>query len=108
MAGQIGLKAPLGGTVTLNAADTASNFTVTLPAATTTVVATDVVQTLTNKTLTLPTITAYTVAALPTVGTLGRLAVVTDALAPTFMATIVGGGVVKALVLDNGTNWVAL
>ena len=108
MAGQIGLKAPSGGTVTLNAADTASNFTVTLPAATTTVVATDVAQTLTSKTLTLPILTSYTVATLPTVGTLGRLALVTDALAPTFLTTVVGGGLIKTLVLDNGTNWVAI
>ena len=33
MSGQIGLKAPLGGTITLAPADTASNFTVTVPAA---------------------------------------------------------------------------
>lgn len=108
MAGQIGLKAPLGGTITINAADTASNFTVTLPAATTTVVATDVAQTLTSKTLTLPVLTSYTVATLPTVGTVGRLAMVTDALAPAYLATLVGGGLIKVLALDNGTNWVAI
>jgi hypothetical protein len=40
MAGQVGLKAPSGGVVTLNATDTASNFTVTFPANTGTVVTT--------------------------------------------------------------------
>ena len=108
MAGQIGLKAPSGGTVTINAADTASNFIVTLPAATTTVVATDVTQTLSSKTLTLPILTSYTVATLPTAGTIGRLALVTDALTPTFLTTLVGGGLVKVMALDNGTNWVAI
>lgn len=108
MAGQISLKAPSGGTVAINAADTASNFIVTLPAANTTVVATDVAQTLTSKTLTLPTLTAYTVATLPAAGTIGRLALVTDALTPTFLTTLVGGGLIKVMALDNGTNWVAI
>jgi len=40
MAGQVGLKAPSGGVVTINAADTASNFTVTIPANAGTVVTT--------------------------------------------------------------------
>jgi hypothetical protein len=39
MAGQIGLKAPSGGIITINAADTSSNFTLTLPAAAATVLA---------------------------------------------------------------------
>ena len=45
-----------GGTTTLTTASSASNFTVTIPAATTTMVGTDATQTLTNKTLTSPTI----------------------------------------------------
>lgn len=54
MAGQIGLKAPSGGTITLNAVDTASNFTLTLPAAAATVLASpaasvSVLNTVTNK-----------------------------------------------------------
>jgi hypothetical protein len=54
MSGQIGLKAPLGGTITLSPTDTASNFTVTLPAATATVLASaaasaSVINTVTNK-----------------------------------------------------------
>ncbi|MNQ27568.1 hypothetical protein D3C85_408280 [compost metagenome] len=49
---------------------------------------------------------SYTVATLPTpTGT--AFAIVTDALAPTYMATIVGGGAVVTPVFYNGTNWVA-
>lgn len=47
----------------------------------------------------------YTVATLPA-GTQGDTAFVTDALAPTFLAAIVGGGAVVAPVFYNGTNWV--
>ena len=54
MAGQVALKAPSGGTITLNAVDTANNFTLTLPAATATVLASaaasaSVLATVTNK-----------------------------------------------------------
>jgi hypothetical protein len=54
MSGQIGLKAPLGGTITFSPTNTASNFTLTLPAATATVLASaaasaSVVNTVTNK-----------------------------------------------------------
>ena len=51
-------------------------------------------------------IAQYTVATLPT-GTQGDNAYVTDALAPTFLATVVGGGSVVCPVFYNGTNWVA-
>jgi hypothetical protein len=47
----------------------------------------------------------YTVTTLPT-GTIGDTAYVTDALAPTFLATIVGGGAIVTPVFYNGTNWV--
>lgn len=50
----------------------------------------------------------YTVATLPTAGTAGRLAAVTDANAPSFGATVVGGGAVKIPVYDNGTNWIVV
>ncbi len=50
--------------------------------------------------------TGYTVATLPA-GTIGDNAYVTDALAPTYMMTIVGGGAVVQPVFYNGTNWVA-
>lgn len=47
----------------------------------------------------------YTVATLPS-GTTGDNAYVTDALAPTFLATIVGGGAIVTPVFYNGSNWV--
>ena len=47
----------------------------------------------------------YTVATLPT-GTVGMMAYVTDALAPTFGATVVGGGAVVIPVFYNGSNWI--
>ena len=48
----------------------------------------------------------YTVATLPTVGVAGRCAYVTDALAPTFGATVAGGGAVVIPVFDNGAAWI--
>lgn len=47
----------------------------------------------------------YTVATLPA-GTQGDTAFVTDASAPTFLATVVGGGAVVTPVFFNGTNWI--
>jgi lysophospholipase L1-like esterase len=47
----------------------------------------------------------YTVATLPT-GVVGNCAYVTDALAPTYNTTVVGGGAVTIKVFYNGTNWV--
>lgn len=47
----------------------------------------------------------YTVATLPA-GTQGDTAYVTDALAPAFLAVVVGGGSVVTPVFYNGTNWV--
>jgi hypothetical protein len=55
---------------------------------------------------TLRTDTAYTVATLPTAGTAGRRAYVTNALAPTYLAAVTGGGAVVCPVFDNGTAWV--
>lgn len=52
-----------GGTTTLTPASSASNFTVTVPSATTTMVGTDAVQTLTNKTIQGGAITSGTVQA---------------------------------------------
>lgn len=48
----------------------------------------------------------YTVATLPA-GTVGDTAYVTDALAPTFLAVLVGGGAITTTAMYNGTNWVA-
>jgi len=47
----------------------------------------------------------YTVATLPT-GVTGARAYVTNALTPTFGATVVGGGAVTIPVFYNGTNWI--
>lgn len=47
----------------------------------------------------------YTVGTLPA-GTQGDTAFVTDALAPTFLATVVGGGAIVTPCFFNGTNWV--
>lgn len=47
----------------------------------------------------------YTVGTLPA-GTQGDTAFVTDALGPTFLTIIVGGGAVVTPVFYNGTNWV--
>jgi hypothetical protein len=49
---------------------------------------------------------SYTVATLPT-GVQGDTAYVTDALAPSYLVTIVGGGSIVTPVFYNGTNWVA-
>ena len=57
-----------------------------------------------SKTLGLGT---YTVATLPTAGTAGRTAYVTDATTPTFLGALTGGGSVKCPVFDNGSAWVA-
>ncbi len=48
----------------------------------------------------------YTVATLPA-GAVGQRAYVTDALAPTFLGTLTGGGSVVTPVFHNGTAWVA-
>ena len=47
----------------------------------------------------------YTVATLPT-GVIGYRAYVTDALTPTFGATVVGGGAVTIPVFFDGANWI--
>lgn len=48
----------------------------------------------------------YTVATLPA-GTVGDSAYVTDALAPTFLVAVAGGGTITTPVFYNGTAWVA-
>jgi len=49
----------------------------------------------------------YTVATLPAAPTQGDTAFVTDALAPTYLTAIAGGGAIVTPVFYNGTNWVA-
>lgn len=50
---------------------------------------------------------SYTVATLPTAGTAGRMAYVTDATAPTYLGALTGGGAVVVPVFDNGTAWIS-
>jgi hypothetical protein len=54
-----------------------------------------------------PAVTNYTVATLPSAATAGAGArtFVTNALTPTFGATVVGGGAVFTPVYSDGTNW---
>ena len=49
---------------------------------------------------------SYTVATLPT-GVQGATAYVTDALAPSYMVTVVGGGTVVIPVFYDGVSWKA-
>ena len=55
----------------------------------------------------IPALTNYTVATLPSAVTSGKgaRAFVTNALAPTFGATVVTGGAVAVPVYSDGTNW---
>lgn len=50
--------------------------------------------------------TGYTVATLPA-GTVGDCAYVTDALAPTYLGALVGGGAITCPVFYNGAAWVS-
>ena len=50
----------------------------------------------------------YTVATLPAAGTAGRIAYVTDALAPAYGAAAAGGGAVVTSVFDTGAGWVTV
>jgi hypothetical protein len=54
-----------------------------------------------------PPLTNYTVATLPSAVTSGKgsRSFVTDALGPTFGATVVTGGAVAVPVYSDGTNW---
>lgn len=54
-----------------------------------------------------PRLRAYTVGTLPAAGILGRIACVTDALAPSYLGALTGGGSVRVPVFDNGSAWVA-
>jgi hypothetical protein len=56
---------------------------------------------------TIPPTTSYTVATLPSAATSGAGArtFVTNALTPSFGATVVGGGAVFIPVYSDGTNW---
>lgn len=52
------------------------------------------------------TLKSYTVATLPSAAAnTGAICYVTDASAPTYNATVTGGGAVLTIVFSNGTNW---
>jgi len=55
----------------------------------------------------IPALTNYTVATLPSAVTSGKGArsFVTDALGPTFGATVAAGGAIAVPVYSDGTNW---
>jgi hypothetical protein len=61
----------------------------------------------TSPLLVTPQLTAYTVATLPTGKPAGTLAYVTDAIAPTYLGTLTGGGSIITPVFYNGSAWVA-
>ena len=48
----------------------------------------------------------YTVATLPVSPDIGDRVYVTDALAPSILTTVVGGGAVTVPVFYDGTNWI--
>ena len=56
--------------------------------------------------LTSQVMSGYTVATLP-VGIIGMRAYVTDAVSPTFLGTLTGGGSITTPVFYNGTAWVS-
>jgi hypothetical protein len=60
----------------------------------------------TAPTLITPKLTGYTVSTLPA-GTVGMIAYVTDAAAPTYLGTLTGGGSIVTPVFYNGTAWVS-
>ena len=51
--------------------------------------------------------TGYTVATLPAAGIAGRRTYVTDAVLPTYLGALTGGGSVICPVFDDGTQWVS-
>ena len=61
--------------------------------------------TLTNKTLSLPIIGTYTAAGLPSAGTLGRIAVMTDSTDGT---CVTSGGSTRVWCFDTGSTWASL
>jgi len=76
------------GTLTIAAPNTSTDYTLTLPAVTTTLAGTDATQTLTNKTLTSPTVNSPTIGGTPVMGasviTSGTVANTTSGTSVTF------------------------
>jgi hypothetical protein len=59
-------------------------------------------------TVVLPVAPLTVVGSLPScaAGTKGAIYMVTDALTPVALSTVVGGGAINVLVVCNGTNWI--
>ena len=55
---------------------------------------------------TTPRLTGYTVATLPT-GETGDLAYVTDAMMPSYLGPLIGGGTITCPVMYDGEKWIS-